>query len=88
MGTAATGSVVIVLVSGYQTGSGAVQHGVLAFDRDGREVRVYDPATIEDDQGMTPATKAYAASVAAFARMIRSDRDRAGAALIRKGLSR
>lgn len=47
---------------------------------------MYDPATIEDDQGMAAATEADAAPEAAFARMIHSDRDRLGAAIIRKGL--
>jgi hypothetical protein len=81
----ATGSVAIVLVSGYQMASGAVPYGMFACDRDGRKVRVYDPASVRHDQGMAAATEADAASEVAYARMIHSDRDRLGAAIIRKG---
>lgn len=87
MGMFGAGSVAIVAVSGYHMASGAVPYGAFALDRDGRKVRVSDRAIARDDQGMAAATEADAAPEAAFARMIRSDRVRLGAAIIRKGPS-
>ena len=83
-----SGSVAIVLVSGYHMVPRGMPHWVFAFGRDGRHVLVHDPAAIRDDHGMANAPETYAVPWTAFERMTRLGRERLSAAIvIRKGPS-
>jgi Peptidase_C39 like family len=88
MGAFDSGSVAIVLVSGYHMIPRGVPHWIFAFGRNGRHVLMHDPAAIRDDQGMAAAAETYALPWSAFERVIHVGRERLSAAIvIRKGPS-
>ena len=88
MGAFDSGSVAIVLVSGYHMIPIGVPHWIFAFGRNGRHVLMHDPAAIRDDQGMAAAAETYALPWSAFERVIHVGRERLSAAIvIRKGPS-
>ena len=85
-----SGSVAIVLVSGYHMVARGRPHWIFAFGRDRRHVLMHDPAAIRDDQGMAHAPETYAVPWTAFEPMTRIvtrlGRERLSAAIvIRKG---
>ena len=88
MGAFDSGSVAIVLVSGYHMIPRGVPHWIFAFGRSGHHVLMHDPAAIRDDQGMAAAAETYALPWNAFERVIHVGRERLSAAIvIRKGPS-
>jgi ribosomal protein S18 acetylase RimI-like enzyme len=88
MGAFDSGSVAIVLVSGYHMIPRGVPHWIFAFGRNGCHVLMHDPAAIRDDQGMAAAAETYALPWSAFERVIHVGRERLSAAIvIRKGPS-
>src|ERR1700719_4839618 len=79
MGAFDSGSVAIVLVSGYHMIPRGVPHWIFAFGRDGRHVLMHDPAAVRDDQGMARAPETYAGPWTAFEPMTRLGRERLSA---------